>query len=200
MSIDASAKEFDDRTVEAYVGQFGLLLKEDGFNGVKVSFGREALLGKKSFQLEQKLGERTLVLGHDGNNVWIGLEGQGPGNPPTWDQNSEIKTGQEYQNVTIEPNGDALRVRISAKHAAASLLSVAHVLGYQPELRMANQANNFQIDKSPVATETEEGDWEFTVPPGPAKLVLVGLPASWQDGEWSYGKVQKLAIRPPQNK
>lgn len=192
--------ETDEATLEAYTGQFGLLLKEQGFEGVHVKLGKESLFGKKAFQLEQELGGKTLALGHDGENLWMGLESQGPGNPPSWDQNSEVKAGQEYDEVTMEPEGDKVRVKISAKHPAASLLAMAHALGYDTELRLAGQSSEFKIDKAPVVQRMEDGSLEVTAPLGASKLVFPKLPAKWNDAHWSYPGVQKLTINRPQEK
>lgn len=143
--------------------------------------------------LEQKVGEGWPGMGHEGENLWMGLAPEAGVANQKWNANTKLKPGQTYRGIVTGAEG-----MIAKDHPLAQLFKDWHQGQSGSEFYLTGEHADWQRDDRTRLRVDQEGNLRGNIPVGKEiKAVITGVPAKWGDGKWIPGAKQRLEIIKP---
>lgn len=161
--------------------------KDYGIEGLK--YQREG----DSEVLEQNVGEGWPGMGHDGENLWMGLTREVHVANQRWNANTRLGEGRTYKGIDTGDEG-----MIAQDHPLAKFFIDWHKREPASEFHITGEHAEWQRDERTRLHFDQEGNLRGNVPVGKeVKAVITRVPAKWNDGKWATGAKQRLEIKPP---
>lgn len=172
---------------ESPLGSFCEAAKEYGAKGIEFERHPDG-----TEVLKQKVGEGWPGMGHDGENLWMGLTPEGHVENQRWNANTILEEGKEYKGIATGGEG-----MITADHPLAKLFAARREANPDTEFHVTGGHTGWQRSEATRLTPDDEGNLHGNIPTGvEIKAVITEFDANWEDGKWRTGKTQRLEIAP----
>ena len=143
--------------------------------------------------LEQAVGEGWPGMGHDGENLWMGLTREAHVANHRWNANTRLEAGQIYKGIVTGEEGI-----IDKDHPLAGLFRGLQDSNPDSEFYITGEHADWQRDDRTRLTVDEEGNLRGNIPTDKEiKVVITGVPAKWSDGQWKTGETQRVELTKP---